>query len=291
MIFSPRLSTKHVIKHYTTLRLNSGTGFKVVNLFTEDHAFVSGQRQVVIANELKPERSFNLAANLRQIYSIGAVNGSIELDGHYNYFTNKIVANYDQTGLIIYDNVDGNVLSQGAGITVDARTKKLETKVGFSILDAHERVKENGKTTKTTLDFSSDWSALGTVLYKFPKKWTAAYKVNINGPTQLPEVFDYTSYDNSSGEVIATGTARPTKSAIYAKHSLQLKKQINHKKNRFDVYFGIDNIFDEIQKESPLTGTNDPNSPLGFSEYFDTSYAYAPIHGRAFYIGIDWTLK
>ena len=38
-------------------RLNAGTGFRLVNLFTEDHAFITGQREVKILEELKPEES------------------------------------------------------------------------------------------------------------------------------------------------------------------------------------------------------------------------------------------
>jgi len=35
-------------------------------------------------------------------------------------------------------------------------------------------------------------------------------------------------------------------------------------------------------------GYNDPNSNTGFSAYFDTAYAYSPIHGREFYLGLRW---
>ena len=45
------------------------------------------------------------------------------------------------------------------------------------------------------------------------------------------------------------------------------------------------NIFNFRQKESPLVGYNDPNSFKGFSPYFDTSYAYAPNHGREIFVG------
>jgi outer membrane receptor for ferrienterochelin and colicins len=36
---------------------NAGTGFRVVNLFTEDHAALTGAREIIIANNLKPEQS------------------------------------------------------------------------------------------------------------------------------------------------------------------------------------------------------------------------------------------
>ena len=42
----------------TTLRLNGGTGFRIVNLFTEDHAAYTGARATVLLEDLKPERSY-----------------------------------------------------------------------------------------------------------------------------------------------------------------------------------------------------------------------------------------
>ena len=51
VIPSPRLSTKMKLGDWTTLRSNFGTGFRVVNLFTEDHAFVTGQREVQITEQ------------------------------------------------------------------------------------------------------------------------------------------------------------------------------------------------------------------------------------------------
>ena len=52
LIYAPRLNVKANTSEWTTFRFNFGTGFKVVNLFTEDHAFVTGQREVIIADDL-----------------------------------------------------------------------------------------------------------------------------------------------------------------------------------------------------------------------------------------------
>src|SRR5690606_17836483 len=57
-IFSPRLSFKYSPNTTNTFRLSGGNGFRVVNLFTEDHAALTGSRTVVIENELRPEESW-----------------------------------------------------------------------------------------------------------------------------------------------------------------------------------------------------------------------------------------
>ncbi|MEM8907782.1 MAG: TonB-dependent receptor, partial [Bacteroidota bacterium] len=79
--------------------------------------------------------------------------------------------------------------------------------------------------------------------------------------------------------------ARSTTSEPFSLHNLQINKDFS---DRFSVYFGIQNLTNFRQNTPPLVGFNDPNAPVGFSPYFDTSYAYAPNEGREFYIGVKW---
>jgi outer membrane receptor for ferrienterochelin and colicins len=49
-IFTPRMAYKYKPTEDDVFRINAGTGFRVVNLFTEEHAALSGAREVVIQN-------------------------------------------------------------------------------------------------------------------------------------------------------------------------------------------------------------------------------------------------
>jgi len=113
-IFTPRLAYKWSLNDNNILRFNSGTGFRVVNLFTEDHAALTGARDVIILNDLKPEKSYN--ANLNFVKKIYFVSGSfvgLEASAFYTYFTNRIVPDYESdTNKIIYDNLDGHAVSE-----------------------------------------------------------------------------------------------------------------------------------------------------------------------------------
>jgi outer membrane receptor for ferrienterochelin and colicins len=69
-IFTPRLAYKYKINDTNILRFNTGTGFRIVNLFTEDHAALTGARDVIILEELQPERSYNANINyLKKMYT------------------------------------------------------------------------------------------------------------------------------------------------------------------------------------------------------------------------------
>jgi len=62
-IFTPRIAYRYKPTENDIIRLNAGTGFRVVNLFTEDHAALTGARDVIIEEALKPERSYNINLN------------------------------------------------------------------------------------------------------------------------------------------------------------------------------------------------------------------------------------
>src|SRR5690606_10835155 len=114
LIPAPRLSLKLDADEYTAIRLTSGRGFKIVSLFTEDHAFVTGQRIVELKESLKPEQSWNATANVNHVHAWWNTSGSLDFDVYYTRFTNKIAPDYSQPGKIIYANSDGFAHSYGA---------------------------------------------------------------------------------------------------------------------------------------------------------------------------------
>ncbi|MFY0598160.1 MAG: TonB-dependent receptor [Cyclobacteriaceae bacterium] len=285
LIFSPRLSTKTKAGDWTTLRTNFGTGFRVVNLFTEDHAFLSGQREVVITEELKPEKSYNFSINANHIFTLGSSQGSIDIDAFYTYFTNKIIPNYDDQSLIVYENTRGFAVTKGVSVSISQEfTIPLAFNLGLNVQDATETERNTFSVKeKRDIEFAPRWTGVFTSNYKV-KKWnmSMAYTLNVTGAMALPEVYDL----DVNGE--SSTLPRPTSSEPFSIHNIQINKNL---KSNFSFYLGVQNLLDYTQAYSPLVGYNDPNSNAGFSSSFDTSYAYGPIHGREFYVGINLQLK
>lgn len=276
---SPRLSTKMKLGDWTTLRSNFGTGFRVVNLFTEDHAFVTGQREVQITEQLKPERSVNGSLNLNHVFTIGNSQGMLDVDAYYSYFYNKIIPDYEQPAFIIYGNSSGHAISKGLGFNWN---QEFAFPLSYSIGGNLQRVTETEESITRDVEFAANWSGIITANYKWKQpKMTIGYTLRVTGPMALPEVYDL----NEAGEPISS--PRPIQSEPFAFQNIQLTKQFS---NQLSVYAGVQNLFNYVQNESPLVGFNDPNNPIGFSPYFDTSYAYSPIHGREFYLGVKWQI-
>ena len=66
-----------------------------MNIFTEDHAALSGARDILITNELQPEESMNINFNLHHWFQRKDHHTSIDLDLFYTHFSNKIVPDYN----------------------------------------------------------------------------------------------------------------------------------------------------------------------------------------------------
>ncbi|MBL7793058.1 MAG: TonB-dependent receptor [Saprospiraceae bacterium] len=280
-IVSPRLHLKFKPGEWTTLRLNYGTGFRVVHLFTEDHAFVSGQRELVIDGDLRPERSWTLTANLGHVYEWGKSSGNIDIDLFYTRFANKIIPNYDNPGQIIYANTGGHAMSRGISANVSHRwTFPLSLDLGAT-LQAVSRTEpgDGGALQQKDVEFAPRWTGLASLNYTWKKpSITLAYTVNATGPMALPTVFDL----DAAGEPLPM--PRSLTSRPFALHQFQIQKEIES--IHLDCYAGVRNIFDYRQPGSPLAGFDDPRHPAGFSPHFDTAYAYAPLQGRVWYVGV-----
>ena len=276
-IYAPSFHLKYNPGEWLSFRLNAGTGFRLVNLFTEDHAFITGQREVKILEELKPEESKSLIFNTNYIYAGLNGSGNIDLDLFYTYFSNKIIPNYGDQNFIIYENSDGHAYSKGIS---GALNHTFLNGVAFSLTFNHQIVRyveiENNTETFFDMEHSPKWSGGFNLKVPVNKKWSINSSSNYVGVMQLPTVFEM----NDSG--VLSSVARSTKSKPFSIHNVNINGILN---NKNEIYFGMLNIFNFRQKESPLVGYNDPNTSKGFSPYFDTSYAYAPNHGMEVFVG------
>ena len=276
-IFTPRFAYRWKANDNTIFRLNAGTGFRVVNLFTEDHAALTGSRDVVLKNDLKPEKSVNV--NLNYIQKINFGNGTfmgIETTAFYTRFSNKIISDYEtDPNKIIYDNIDGYALSQGISTNVDLNFPSgLKFIVGATVLD--NKNVENGvsQTPFLTENFTATWS----VSYKLePLNLVLDYTGNVYSPMKLPLLSEY--------------DPRSPKSPWYSIQNIQFT--YTGWKN-FEVYGGIKNLlnFTPMQNNPFLiSGADDPfdKNPDGLP--FDTTYVYGQNQTIRGFFGLRYTLK
>lgn len=290
-ILTPRLAYKWKINDNNIFRFNAGTGFRVVNLFTEDHAALTGAREVVIANNLNPEKSVN--ANLNYIKKIYLDNGTflgVETTAFYTRFSNKIIPNYEiDPNKIIYNNIDGYALSQGISCNTDLNfTNGLKFILGATYMDVSNV--ENGVKTRPILTEN------------FTGTWTVSYKIN---PIKLS--FDYTGnvYSPMKLPLLSETDPRNPDSPWYSLQNIQftysgwknlelfggIKNLLNFtpKRNNPFLISRAEDPFDKnVQFDSNGQVLVTPNNPYGLT--FDTAYVYGPNQGIRGFFGLRYNL-
>ena len=110
-IWTPRLNYKWASKDESSIvRVGFGTGYRVVNVFTEDHAALTGAREVVFTEDILPEKSWNVNVNWNQkLYSKYGTIFDLDLSVFKTEFSNRILPDYETNpNQIIYSNLDGN---------------------------------------------------------------------------------------------------------------------------------------------------------------------------------------
>ncbi len=267
LVVSPRLALKWEPLEHTALRLNAGTGFRAVHLFTEDHAALTGSREVIIASELEPERSRSVTLNVNQVVEFGPNPMMIDLDLFHTRFSNKIVPDYDvDPRWIVYDNLGGHAVSRGISLSLNQNVDfdRFLYSVGVTFQDVFT---ERGGTREDEFFAPSTRAVLGATYNARDLPFSLDYTGSVTGPMRLP------SY--------AAPFERPERSATYSVHNLQGTWRLE---NGTQLYLGVKNLLDFVQP-SALVNPAEP-----FSDSFDTAYVYGPLRGRHLMLGVRYGL-
>jgi outer membrane receptor for ferrienterochelin and colicins len=291
-IFTPRLAYKWQINDNNVLRFNTGTGFRIVNLFTEEHAALTGSRDVIVMEELKPERSYNANLNyLKKIYTKNGTFIGLETTAWYTRFSNSIIPDYDTNpNQIIYKNLDGYAVTKGISTNVDlAFNNGLKMILGVTYMDV-TKTENNIKTRQLLTErFTGTWA----ISYRLNKMFLDIdYTGNLYGPMRLP--------------LLGTLDPRKEYSPTWSVQNIQFT--FNKFKN-LELYAGVKNLLNWTpNKGNPfiIARANDPfdknvqydsngnaqvtaENPYGLT--FDPGYVYGPNQGVRSFFGVRYTLK
>lgn len=273
---APRLSAKYSPNSLTTFRISAGTGFRVVNVFTEDHAALTGSREVVFTEDLEPERSQSITANLERIFPFGTNPLTVSVDAFYTRFSNKIIPDYDQDpNLIIYENLDGYSVTQGVSIGLEQNFTSLPISysANFTLMDVFTEESNTRKALAYAPDFLGNF---GATYQLRSADMSISYSASLVGSKRMPDSY-------------AEEFNRDAKSPVYGTHDVKITREFSNVNEAqgvgFEAYLSAENIFDFTQG-SPLVDAENPFSPS-----FDTIYTWGPIVGRTFSLGLRLNLR
>jgi outer membrane receptor for ferrienterochelin and colicins len=287
-IFSPRVNYKwNSNDNKNIVRISVGNGFRVANVFTEDHAALTGAREVEFEGELAPETSWN--TNINYVKKITTENVFINLDASafYTYFNNRILPDYEtDVNKIIYANLDGFSVSKGFSLNSDITFQNgLNVNLGATLMDVTITENDNKKQQLLTESFSGVWS----ISYRFKSNGIKIdYTGNTYGPMRLPRLSD--------------ADPREENSPWFSIQNIQITKKF---KSNWELYGGLKNILNFTPADNSIARSFDPfdNSVVFDSNgqatvtpdnpnalTFDPSYVYASNQGIRGFLGISYTI-
>ncbi len=280
-VVTPRLNYKWNSKdEKNVIRFGVGTGYRIPNLLNEGFGAMNGSRKIVVTETLKPETAINAYLNYTRVQQMNG--GVLNMDANvfYTRFFNYINPEYTDDGLIEYENNTLGATSTGFNLNADF-TFNYPLKVGIGVTYVHTyevELDDAGEKEKEIPPHAPPFMANYYLSYSFPiPQLSIDWTGNLVSPMLLSTV---------------PNDSRPGKSPWFSIMNIQLTKKFT---NGIEVYAGVKNLFNFIQKEPILrpfdpfnrqTGIDNPNNYR-----FDTTYGFTSTQGIKGFVGLRYTLQ
>ncbi len=266
---TPRTLLKYSFTPETVVRANFGTGWRTINLFSENIGLLVSSRDILIANDLKPEEALNYGVNFTHKFESDQTIGVLSLDYYRTDFQNQIFPDYDSDPQkAIIRNFEGESISNGFQAEVGLQlNERFNWKVGYNYLDVYRII----ESKKELLPFNARHKVLSTFSYQpLSKKYHFDANIHWYGQQRLP---------NTQQNPVEF--QRPNFSKPYT----VINAQFTYNLKRLELYTGVENIFNFRQNRAILSWENP------FSPYFDTASVWGPSRGREFYVGFRYRIE
>ncbi|HMR84478.1 MAG TPA: TonB-dependent receptor, partial [Niabella sp.] len=267
--FTPRSLVKYAINKDHTFRASIGTGWRQVNLFSEQAMILATSRNIEFVEPLKPERALNWGLSHTWRFTGEAIAGTVSADFYSTIFSNQFFPDYDvDPSKIIIRNFTGPSKSNGLQVESSVTLyKQLEVRGAYNYLDVYQQ--KNGK--KMALPFNPRNRAMFAASYRtFNNKWQADVNAHWFDKMRLPD-----TYTNPE----------PYRRSSHSMPYATLNAQGTFRFKTVELYAGCENIFNYVQP-NPIISADSP-----FGQYFDLSSVWGPTRGREFYMGIRYSIR
>lgn len=267
--FTPRTMLKYAVNDRHTLRASAGSGWRQVNLFSEQVNLLAGSRDIVFAETLKPEAAINWGLSDTYRFETGKMSGTLSGDFYSTHFTNQFFPDYDTDPTkAIIKNFEG--ISRSNGLQLEASLiffRQLEFRTAYNYLDVY-RVENKAKVN---LPFNPRNRMMAAVSYRTKNnRWQADMNAHWFDKMRLP---------NTLSNPVAY------RRLLYSVPYATVNAQLTFRWKTLELYTGCENIAN-YRQQNPIISSENP-----FGPYFDLSSVWGPTRGREFYFGVRYSIK
>ena len=266
---TPRVHFRYNPLENFVLRISSGSGRKIANIFAENQKIFGTNRTINLLQNgsgvygLDPELAWNYGLSI--LRSFRFLGGDFELvaDYYITDFQNQIIVDWEESNKISFYNLEGKSSSKSLQLGLDFSYREFLT---LSAAYKNYIIRSN---------YNSGY------LYKplQPKNiifFNTGLESTINNGSQWK--WDLTV--NFIGDQRLVKTIRDAENLTSPKYNL-INSQITRVfSNKFEIYLGAENIRN-YKQINPIISSENP-----FSPNFDSAQIYAPIFGRMIYSGL-----
>jgi outer membrane receptor for ferrienterochelin and colicins len=279
-MISPRLHIRYSPHADWVFRGAAGRGYRTSNIFSEYSSLFASSREVGITVTenfgygLKQEIAWNYGINLLHYFHFGADESTIALDLYRTQFEQNTLADWDThpqqvNFLSVYNGAYSNTMQ------IELNTEPVDL---FNIRIAYRYVDSKQKINGVITDRPLNPKHRGLLNF--------AYATGKETPESSEMVYDLTVQWLSKKRIPSTkgnpeGFIFPDYSPSFTVVNTQITRSFS---SLFDLYIGAENLFNFRQKDVII----DPLNP--YSQYFDASLVWGPVHGRSVYAGFRYKM-
>lgn len=267
--FVPRFLVRYEISETSDLRMSVGRGIRIANVFSERINILSGNRNVIFEETLRPEEAINAGVNYIQSFFLDKVDITLSGDFYLTMFQNQIFPDYDRevATAFIY-NFTGESVSKSFQLESKfSFQQRFDLKLAYNYLDVYQ-VREGEK---------------------FELPFVPNHKLLLNNSYSTAD--DQWQFDATfkwfSEQRLPLTVSHPEQYRIddFSEAYSLINFQITKRWPKLQIYGGIENLFD-FRQEFPILASDDP-----FGPYFDPAFGWGPTKGREFYLGLRYRVE
>jgi outer membrane receptor for ferrienterochelin and colicin len=278
--YTPRLHLRYSLTDDLVFRMAAGKGYRTTNIFSEYASNLVSARRINIVQSnnygygLEQESAWNFGFNATYYFIYNYSDATFSFDLYRTQFNTVTIADLDSDpqALSLYS-VKNGIFSNSLQAELNFEpVNSLQTRIAYRYLDVMQK---NGFTSLEkpltskhrallNLSYSSaiEDFVISRLNYDLTIQWFS--KKRIPNTLSNPERYRLRTYSPS-----------------FALVNTQITGSFS---SLFEIYFGIENLFDFRQNDPIISADNVS------SKYFDASLIWAPINGRMIYTGLRYKM-